>query len=299
MEDRIRIEAFKWLEKQTMYDDIIARDVLSKGFYYGSNRITLVGPQGIWKPRLFSVPLSITTSPNSPYNDSISKDGFLKYKYRGTDPNHRDNVGLRKAMLNRIPLIYFHGIVPGKYLAAWPVYIIRDDPANLSFTVAVDDKQVLGSNIDLDNHISEESVYYRRRYISSTVKTRLHQYSFRERVLDAYKRQCAFCRLRHAELLDAAHIVPDSEESGDPIVNNGLALCKIHHAAFDRQFIGVSPDYKIIVREDILYENDGPMLKHGIQELHNKTLLLPSNSRNWPDQERLEERFILFKNVAI
>ena len=41
MEDRIRIEAFKWLEKQTMYDDIIARDVLSKGFYYGSNRITL------------------------------------------------------------------------------------------------------------------------------------------------------------------------------------------------------------------------------------------------------------------
>jgi putative restriction endonuclease len=118
-------------------------------------------------------------------------------------------------------------------------------------------------------------------------------------VLDAYKRQCAFCRLRHAELLDAAHIVPDSEESGDPIVSNGLALCKIHHAAFDRQFIGVSPDYKIIVREDILYENDGPMLKHGIQELHNKTLLLPSNSRNWPDQERLEERFILFKNVAI
>ena len=65
----------------------------------------------------------------------------------GNSPNHRDNVGLRKAMLNRIPLIYFHGIAC-KYLAAWPVYIIRDDPANLSFTVAVDDKQVLGSNID-------------------------------------------------------------------------------------------------------------------------------------------------------
>ncbi len=61
----------------------------------------------------------------------------------------------------------------------------------------------------------------------------------------------------------------------------------------------MSPEYKIIVREDVLKESDGPMLKHGIQELHNKMLLLPSNSKNWPDQGRLEKRFSLFKNLAI
>ena len=50
-------------------------------------------------------------------------------------------------------------------------------------------------------------------------------------MLEAYQSQCAFCRLRRAELLDAAHIIPDSHPLGEPRVSNGLALCKIHHAA--------------------------------------------------------------------
>lgn len=65
------------------------------------------------------------------------------YKYRGTDPDHRDNVELRKALNKEIPLIYFHGIVSGKYLAVWPVYIIADEPSNLTFTVAVDDSETI------------------------------------------------------------------------------------------------------------------------------------------------------------
>ena len=39
-------------------------------------------------------------------------------------------------------------------------------------------------------------------------------------------------------------------------------------AAFDRSMVGVSPDYVIYVREDILEEEDGPMLQHGLQELN-------------------------------
>ena len=56
----------------------------------------------------------------------------------------------------------------------------------------------------------------------------------------------------HRLLLDAAHIVPDGEPCGDPRVPNGLALCKLHHAAFDRLFVGVRPDGVIEVRRDIL-----------------------------------------------
>jgi putative restriction endonuclease len=101
---------------------------------------------------------------------------------------------------------------------------------------------------------------------------RLHQGEFRIRVLSAYKEQCAFCRLRHQQLLDAAHIIPDGEDGGEPIVPNGLSLCKIHHAAFDNNIVGLNPDYKIIVREDILEEIDGPMLKYGIQEMHEQKI---------------------------
>jgi putative restriction endonuclease len=251
-EERVRIAAFQWLEKQTTYDVLLSWNVLRQGFVFNGNRISLVGPQGIWKPRVFArVPLSITTSPNSPYSDSLTEDGFLIYKYRGEDPNHRDNVGLREAGEKKIPLIYFYGITTGEYLRVWPIYIIEDNPPLLSFVIAVDDKSLMIP--EEKEHepelmgISEDSTYYRCQYITSTVRTRLHQKSFRMRVLEAYKNQCAFCQLKHAELLDAAHITPDSIEDGVPTVNNGLSLCKIHHAAYNRHLIEVNPDYQIVI----------------------------------------------------
>jgi putative restriction endonuclease len=103
------------------------------------------------------------------------------------------------------------------------------------------------------------------------------------------------CRLKHRELLDAAHIIPDLDEAGEPRVTNGLALCKLHHAAFDQLFIGVTPDYMVLVREDILEEDDGPMLEHGLQELHLKKLFLPKRIEDRPDREALEWRYEKFR----
>lgn len=46
----------------------------------------------------------------------------------------------------------------------------------------------------------------------------------------------------------AAHIIPDREEGGEPPVTNGLALCKLHHTAFDAFFLSIRPDYVIEIR---------------------------------------------------
>lgn len=127
--------------------------------------------------------------------------------------------------------------------------------------------------------------------MAAAVQVRLHQASFRERVLDAYRTHCAMCRLKHRELLDAAHIIPDSDPDGHLEVSNGLSLCKIHHAAFDRGIIGVWPVYVIEVREDVLREEDGPMLKYGSQALHNLDLLLPSRAADQSPKEALERRY--------
>jgi putative restriction endonuclease len=227
-----------------------------------------------------------------------NSDGFLVYRYRGTDYNHRDNVGLREALKQQTPLIYFYSIVPGKYLAIWPVYIIQDNPQLLSFTIAADDLNSLDNYAKRNRGVEENAEYARRSYITATVKNRLHLRSFRERVLNAYKEQCAFCGLKHSQLLDAAHIIPDGEVYGDPIVVNGLSLCKIHHAAFDSNLIGVTPEFIIKVREDILMETDGPMLKHGIQELQNQKIILPYNRKLWPDQDRLSIRYAKFRETG-
>lgn len=300
-EDKIRLAAFKFLEAQTQYNEILSWHTLTNGFEYEGERVTLVGAQGIWKPKVFhSIPLSITSSPNSDYANSLTKDGFLIYKYRGTNPGHRDNVGLREAMKKRVPLIYFHGVAPGKYLAVWPVFVVDDQPSNLSFTVAVDDPyllQMYEEATDKKSSVSE-SDYCRRKYYTYLARKRLHQGSFRIRVLEAYQSQCAFCSLKHIELLDAVHIIPDSEEKGEPLVTNGLSLCKIHHAAFDQNLMGVSPDYKIIVRDDLLHETNGPMLRYGIQGMHNRSLLLPRNLKQRPNKDLLAVRFAEFKNAS-
>lgn len=89
-------------------------------------------------------------------------------------------------------------------------------------------------------------------------------------------------------------IIPDSEPDGDPVVKNGLALCKIHHAAYNRGVLGITPDFEVSIREDVLIEKDGPMLKHGLVEMHGVKLFLPRSKSDWPDQERLERRFISF-----
>jgi len=294
MDDQIRIAAFAWLGKQSLlYDDVLPWNVLQRGFTFQDHAVPLIGARGIWKPAIMQLPISITTSPDGPYDDSFNEENFLKYKYSGTDPYHSDNVGLREIMKNNIPLIYFHGVIKGKYLASWPVYIIGDSIVDLTFTVAVDSSQVISSGTMNEDQES----YYRRSYLTSQIKIRLHQKGFRERVLHAYRNQCSLCRLKHQELLDAAHIIPDSEEGGLPIVQNGISLCKIHHAAFDKNIIGITPDYKIKVREDILIETDGPMLKYGLQSLEDQKLVLPRNHTLRPDPERLDFRYQQFKTA--
>ncbi len=191
-------------------------------------------------------------------------------------------------------------VLPGKYMAVWPVYVVGDDATNLTVTVAVDDERHVSfggdSAVAAGVHDSEEDA--RRSYITSSVRVRLHQQSFRERVLEAYRRQCAFCRFRHEEMLEAAHIIPDSHPEGRPVVRNGIALCTLHHSAFDRRFIGIRPDYKLEVRPDILREKDGPTLAHAIQALHGQSIFVPKAIALRPDPKLLTIRYEQFREMC-
>ena len=243
------------------------------------------------------VPLSITTSPNGPYDDSIGSDDLIRYRYRGTDPTHRDNVGLRFAMDQGLPLVYFQGLIPGKYVALWPVYITGDAIEELTFTVSVDDPESMNSSATSELE-EQHFIEGRRRYVTRLNRTRMHQAGFRERVIKAYGSRCALCGLPYGELLDAAHIIPDNEPSGEPIVTNGLALCRLHHAAFDRYFLGVRPDYVIEIRPDVLGDSDGPTLQHAIQALHGHSVFLPRSAAQRPSKESLSVRYKRFLEVV-
>jgi putative restriction endonuclease len=299
----IRMAMFRWLEeKVALHGDVLPRNLLAKGFPFGDALIPALHPagRGIWKPKQLDAALSLTTTVNSPYSDRIEEERLL-YSYQGTDPQASDNRAVRRALSTSTPVAYFHGVEKGWYFAAWPMFIVGDEPEHLRFSVQAEPAgaNLAGASISgsMDGAmITNDSP--RRAYGTSQVRIRIHQRGFRERVLAAYKSRCAMCNLKHRELLDAAHIIPDSE-GGEPHVTNGLALCKIHHAAFDKRIIGVQPDgYRIAVRESILQEVDGPMLRHGIQELHGRKLWVPRSADKKPDPKALLNQWQRFVEAS-
>jgi len=304
LDTRVRLAAFECLlELVQLHGDVLPAGALRRGFDFHGTQVALKGVQGIFKPAILpDLPLSITTAPPdplrpAPYDDGFNSDGsVLLYRYRGTNPRHHENVGLRRAMELRRPLVYFHGVLKGEYFAAWPVYVVGDEPGALRFNVAVDDAHYVSTG--LGTVVSEGAEEARREYITVTTRQRLHQRSFRIRVLRAYRDRCALCRLRHQQLLDAAHIIPDPDPLGDPLVNNGLALCKLHHAAFDQNFLGIRPDFTVEVRQDILEERDGPMLIHGLQEFHERRILVPRRFEEQPRLDLVGERYRRFRVSA-
>ena len=71
---------------------------------------------------------------------------------------------------------------------------------------------------------------------------------FRPLVLQAYGNRCAVCETA-LKLVDAAHIIPVSDPRSDDEVTNGLALCRLHHAAYDTGLLGVRSDYRVILND--------------------------------------------------
>lgn len=294
---RLRQAAIAWLDERTQQGEGLVRGKDLAEFVFEGERVPLVDPQrGIRKPRILGAALSIRTTYTAPgreppYEDREGPDGLLRYKYRGNDPGYPENVALLRAHEHQLPLVWFVGIGPGLYFPRYPVWLIANEPEQLQFVVAVDEAQRL---IPTSSPVEEALRVYAQRLTYQ----RLHQPVFRARVLQAYRTRCAICRLRQVPLLDAAHILPDSHPRSRPIVPNGLALCKIHHAAFDQNILGVRPDLRVEVRQDVLEEIDGPMLRHGLQETAGTRLSVPRPEVAKPDRVALEERYEAFRSRA-
>jgi putative restriction endonuclease len=132
----------------------------------------------------------------------------------------------------------------------------------------------------------------------ATVRQRVHQPAFRAQVLYAYQERCAVCRLPFSKLLDAAHIKADAD-GGAPHVSNGLALCKIHHGAFDANILGIDTNYKVTIKGEVLETFDGPTLQHSLKEMHGaRPAQLPARVAERPNRDLLDERFQQFLLTA-
>lgn len=299
---RLRLAVFDHIAQlQRAGGGLVSAHDLNINLQFEGEQIPLWNQQrGIYKPAVLgkagAALTIVTTAPRpgkpAPYDDHLGEDDdWIAYRYRGTDPSTYDNIALRRAGELQLPLLYLVGITPGIYEALFPAYIVADDPATLTAHVSI------GAPITVHEprDITESIFALERRYHTVAVKVRLHQRKFRELVLTAYKARCAMCSLGHTSLLDAAHILEDRDERGRPEVPNGVALCKIHHSAYDANILGISPDYLVHVKEAVLAEHDGPMLRYGLQALQHQRIQLPRAVELRPRLDYLADRFERFR----
>lgn len=311
----MRIAAFKRVQDlQRVYGHLTANE-FKPGFEFEGQRIPLINPQrGIFKPKKMRFLLSIRTVFPKPggkvwYDDQRKVHGQIygsndtvDYAFMGTNPDAADNRWLREAFENRIPVIYFLGIAPGRYQAMFPAFIAGWDAnalkARLAFGLPV--QEGVGRQASFPQAVigAYPENPLERRYALQSVKRRLHQSSFREAIIHAYGGRCAVSGIPEPLLLDAAHIVPDRhEELGQPVIPNGLPLSKIHHAAFDSHLIGIDPDYRLHVADRLLEKEDGPLLE-SLKRLEGSKIHLPSRQVDRPGRDRLALRFESFKAAA-
>jgi putative restriction endonuclease len=285
-QEAIRADIFRWLDEQLGTGKSEFTHIELKNYTYKGERIPLKdGQRGIWNPKDFESTLSITTSLKDQYNDELGDDFSLLYSYQTRDGG--DNLKMFRAMDDHVPLTYFRAIRSGTYVAYYPAYVVGANNATRKFSVMLDESFRFFSD-PLAMTLNQ------RRYAERLVKQRLHQPVFRAQVMRAYSQTCAVCLLKHADLLDAAHILEDADVNGFASVDNGLALCKLHHAAYDRDLLGITPDYVVQINQALMEEVDGPMLRHGLQGMQGRSLFVPSAKRNRPSADALAQRFEKF-----
>lgn len=275
----------------------LTRDQLL-GYRLDGERFPLIDAQGrgIRNPADWPATLSITSSEDGRYDDLEVAPGVWMYPLalrRGpsgptSDPS---NVKFLHAHRSGTPVLYFYKPVPYTYLLAGLVKVAHIDEASHTARIELlKDPPELASSVEAE---------LERIWVERVVHERLHQPRFREIVLRAYASRCAVCELPEPSLLDAAHIRGDRDPNGQAVIPNGLALCAIHHRAFDARLIGIDPDLTIHVLPSLKSVEDGPTFEHGIKALDGARLAnIPRAKGDRPDPFRLELTFKEFRAAA-
>lgn len=124
----------------------------------------------------------------------------------------------------------------------------------------------------------------------TTVKARVNQSFFRSTILSSYNLKCCITGLSIPDFLVASHIRPwsiDKENRTNP--HNGLCLNSIHDRAFDRGFLTVTPDFKIMVSDFFDNYSKDESVNYFFIKYHKQNMIKPE--RFLPKREFLDYHF--------
>lgn len=258
-------------------------------FEVDGQNIFLKGQQGIFKPKELSLPLSITSTLDSPYADHIIGGTKILYDFAPASREF-ENDGLKRCAEAELPLVYLLQVkrkpIP-EYIVFAPAFVVDWDDATRTFLVDLSEQQPSASlphikpPQELLMPTVEEVRDFAKTYAITSVERRLHQAKFRNTVLAAYRDRCAVCVLRLRPLLDAAHVIPDRDPKPTVNVTEGLSLCATHHRAFDAHFLKFDRDYNVKVDLPEGFRA-GEGEERMLVSFEGRPLHLPENRALWP-----------------
>lgn len=111
---------------------------------------------------------------------------------------------------------------------------------------------------------------------AAIIKTRVNQSFFRKTVLASYKNKCCITELSVPNLLIASHIVPWSKDQKNRVnPHNGLCLNPLHDMAFDKGFITIDKNYRVIVSKEIKNLTPKKVFEDYFYRYENQKIILP------------------------
>lgn len=127
------------------------------------------------------------------------------------------------------------------------------------------------------------------------VHQRINQSFFRNIILSSYEKGCCISGVQIPSVIQAAHIIPWSEEESirtDP--TNGICLNSFFHSAYDNDLISITPDYKVVISDNLIHDISNEDFKLYLNGLNQKTINLPA--KFWPNRDYLKQRHERFLN---
>lgn len=142
-----------------------------------------------------------------------------------------------------------------------------------------------------DEQIQDEVRDTARREVIASIKRRYREYDFRNRVLSAYAATCAVCGVQ-LRLVEAAHILPVASDKSTDKTTNGVALCSLHHRAYDQCLVGFNETYRVEVSSAAVTELKTLNLAGGLASFQKglkNAILLPADKRDYPSPACIRE----------
>ena len=170
----------------------------------------------------------------------------------------------------------------------------RENPEQLAYESEKIIARLTNQSIEMCTSIRTDDLPQGRER-SVIIKQRVNQSFFRSTVMSAYNFHCCISGVNIAELLEACHIVDWSQDERNRVnPKNGLCMNSFFHKAYDKHLLGITPDMRIVVSEELLQGSTEISFFNYLKTIDGKKILLPD--KFLPQKELLEIHYNKFIN---